>query len=274
VPGSRPTEVQPARARAKRQATSDGVPPTVFELVGVTSDECLHPRADAFAPQDDGRAGPLHRLRQHVGLADDVVATFEAERVGCQQAIDDGDLFFESLPAAIDIVEPEPEACVLFFPPSRAHADLDPSAADVIDGRGRLREQGRLTERHGRHERSQTERAGSGGEGAEQRPGVGGSSPAHAVRAEVVVGAEQTLEAEVFTGLGQPQPVGPRHALLALDHHAEPHPGSVSAVPDETTSYLSEGQRALRAVLLGLALGLVLVVLRKRSRPAPPFAAG
>jgi hypothetical protein len=42
---------------------------------------------------------------------------------------------------------------------------------------------------------------------------------------DVVVGAEEALEADPLAGLGEGDPLRPGDVLLALDHQAQPHGG-------------------------------------------------
>jgi hypothetical protein len=86
-----------------------------------------------------------------------------------------------------------------------------------------------------------------------------------------VVGPEQALEAGPFGEIGERTPVRPRHALLAFDHQARTHAGSLSAVPpptgppiDPPAAFLTERQRQVRAASLGALLGLFLAALARR----------
>src|SRR5262249_23628581 len=138
-------------------------------------------------------------------------------------------LLLETLPSSFHVLEREAELRVLFLPPSRTHPDLHATAADLVDRRDGLREQPRGPERDGRDEGSETDTRCPGGERSEQRPRGGAPPTRHATSAEVVVGAEQPLEAEPFTGVRDREPVVPAHALLALDHHAHTHRRSLAA---------------------------------------------
>ena len=54
--------------------------------------------------------------------------------------------------------------------------------------------------------------------------------PETPVAAEVVVGAEQSFEADALGEVGERAPVAPGDALLALDHQTRAHVGSLSAM--------------------------------------------
>jgi hypothetical protein len=83
-----------------------------------------------------------------------------------------------------------------------------------------------------------------------------------------VVGPEESLQAQTLAGLGQAEPVLPGDALLPFDHQACPHARSLSGVGDPyapaAPRHLSEAERAVRALGLGLVLGVVLAVLGHR----------
>src|SRR5437867_3483235 len=61
--------------------------------------------------------------------------------------------FLQPRPAFMDVEEREAELRVFLLPPARAHPDLDAAVADLVDGRGRLREERRGAEGHRRHQR-------------------------------------------------------------------------------------------------------------------------
>ena len=85
-----------------------------------------------------------------------------------------------------------------------------------------------------------------------------------------MIRAEQAFEPQPFASVGQAEPVAPRDPLLTLHHQAGAHPGrslAVMAAPDDVAhdpGHLSEGERAVRALTLGAALGLVLAFLARR----------
>ena len=207
---------------------------------------------------------PLDGSGQHLRILEHVVVAAEREAVLGQEAVDDRDLFLEPLPAPVDIEEGEPELRVLLLPPPGPHADLDAALADLIDRDRGLRQERRRPEGHRRDERPEADPAGPCGERAEDGPGIGGPPPGDAGCAEVVVGPEQPFESEALGGVGERAPIGPGHALLALDHQAGTHPGSLSGMSEPAVP--TERERAIRALLLGAVLGAVLAVLGRRAR--------
>src|SRR5206468_10136833 len=159
------------------------------------------------------------------------------------------------------------ELGVLLLPPAGAQPDLDAPAADLVDGRGRLRQQRRLAERGRRHERAEPDARRASGECAQQRPGVRRAASRDAPGAEVMIGSEQSLVAEPLARLREREPVRPPHALLALDHHARTHLGSLATM-SERADAPSEMRRVARAVVLGLVLGTLLALLSRTRRRA------
>jgi hypothetical protein len=79
-----------------------------------------------------------------------------------------------------------------------------------------------------------------------------------------MVRAEEAFEAKTFARIGQLAPIAPGHTLLALDHEARPHAGSLSGVSELRVP--SERERGARAVMLGVLLGVVLAALAGRQR--------
>ena len=114
-------------------------------------------------------------------------------------------------------------ALVLVRVPARAHADLDPAAAQLVDGHGDLGEVARRPERHGRDEDAEPDPARVPRQASEHRPGVGRRLVGLAREALVVVGPEERLEAGRLGPLHDRKLVGVGEAHLGLGHQCEPH---------------------------------------------------
>ena len=91
--------------------------------------------------------------RTQLAVAGDVVAALEVDGALPQQRADDREGLLEPRHA---MVEGEPEGAVLDLVPARAQAEHEPPAADLVDGRGELREDGRLVEAGRRDERARS----------------------------------------------------------------------------------------------------------------------
>ena len=161
-----------------------------------------------FAPaHDEPRPRLLHRRR--AGLAPDPL---------------------DLLDLALELVEPlrhgrerKAERLVLVLVPAGADAEVDAPAGDVVGGQRELGQDGGGAERDRRDQRAEPDPLGDRGERADRAPGV---ERAVALRErQVVVGAQQRLEAAALGGAREREPVVPADALLPLDHQREPHRG-------------------------------------------------
>ena len=123
----------------------------------------------------------------------------------------------------LDRREGQAELAVLDVVPAGAHADLDPSAAHLVDRRHDLGEAARMAERHRRDEHAQADPIGVTGEAGHDRPGVRGRLPGRTREARVVVGAEEGLDAVRLGALGDRDVVAVAEALLRLEHEGEAH---------------------------------------------------
>src|SRR3954467_12778763 len=68
------------------------------------------------------------------------------------------------------------------------------------------------------------------GERVDRGPRVERAAVVPALNREIVIGAEEALEAGALGGAGKGGPVAPRHVLLPLDHQADTHQPSASTV--------------------------------------------
>jgi hypothetical protein len=93
----------------------------------------------------------------------------------------------------------------------------------VVGGDDELRDLGRVAERDRRDQRAEVQRRRARGERVDDGPRVERAALVDAAEVEVVVGAEQGRDAVLLAGARERHPLGPRHALLALDHQAEIH---------------------------------------------------
>ena len=144
------------------------------------------------------------------------------------RADDDLDLLREELEALLALGEREAVRLVLALVPARAHPDLDAAARDVVDRDGHPREHARVAEGRRRDHRAEADPLRERREPGERRPRVVGVGVRPDDR-RVVVGAEEALEPVLLREAREAHPVVPGHALLALDHQAEPHALSTSS---------------------------------------------
>ena len=117
---------------------------------------------------------------------------------------------------------------VLGLVPAGADPELDPAAGDVVDRDDVLRQHRGRPERDRRDHRPEPDPLGHRGERGQRRPGVERARGRAAEDGEVVVGAEQPLEADALGGAGERAPLLPGDALLSLDHQAETHSRNLS----------------------------------------------
>jgi hypothetical protein len=215
VAGSRPASAQSARSRPRCGPISAGGEVEVV-LVGVPRGQTRCP-APAPAADDDGRAG-----RQPV------VASGVRDRLafrGVPQAGDNGELFLEAVEAFTEARERNAVRAVLQLVPARVEAECDPASAHPVDLRDHPPRRSRQPERGRRHEGAQPDPARLPGRRPERHSRVGGTGqPPRAAHSEVVVRAEEPVEAEVVGGPA-PDVTPPRRARV----HARP--GEVRARP-------------------------------------------
>ncbi len=119
--------------------------------------------------------------------------------------------------------EREPVGLVLGRVPAGAHAELDAPAGDLLRRHDGLGEHRRRPEGDRRDERAEPDPLRPRRERRDRRPRVERAGLAAADDREVVVGAEQPLEARRLAGLGEREPVLPGDPFLALDHEADAH---------------------------------------------------
>ena len=169
------------------------------------------------------RMRALHRLGLRVEVAHRPVLPRERERPLGPRAVDDLELLAHPVHALAQRREGEAVGDVLGLEPARPEPELHAPARDVIGRHDELREHGRMAERGGRHERAEPQRVRHRGEPGDRPPGVQRAARLAAEHGQVVVGAEERLEAEPLARAGQLEPVLPGDVLLALDHHGEAH---------------------------------------------------
>ena len=181
----------------------------------------------AAAAHDQRRMRRLDGLRVWVGVGKPVVLALERERLTLPLPVNHLELLGEDVHALARRGEREAVVLVLRPVPARPHPHLDPSARDLVDGHGGLGEHRRMPEGRRRHERAQPQRRGHRGETGQRRPGIERAAFLRAHDGAVVVGAEQRLVPVLLARARERNPVVPGHALLALDHHAQPHSWNV-----------------------------------------------
>ena len=139
------------------------------------------------------------------------------------QAVEHGQLVFDGVHALAERRERQSELAMLELVPPGPDADLDTTTAHLVRGRDDLGEGARVPERHGRHERAETDPVRLPGQARDDGPGVRRGLVGPAREAGVVVGPEEGLEPVGLSALGDGDllPVG--QTLLRLDHQHEPH---------------------------------------------------
>ena len=135
----------------------------------------------------------------------------------------DLELLGEHLDAHGCLREGEAEGAVLALHPACAEPELDPPAGHVVGGGGRVREERGCAEGGGGDERAEPKPRRACGERSDRRPGVVRDVRALVRLRDVVVGAEQRVDAVRLAGLRERAPLLPGHALLPLDHQRDAH---------------------------------------------------
>src|SRR5215208_3744161 len=108
-----------------------------------------------------------------------------------------------------------------------------------------------MAEGRGRHERAEPEALRDRGEPADRAPRVERPQIPGLLDGEVVVRAEEGLDARPLARLGQRDPVVPADALLALDHHGEAHAvGRYSARPMELRPPVPDDAHAVLGLIV------------------------
>ena len=176
------------------------------------------------AVRPDRAARHVHRLRpeERVLHVDRVTLERPAVRLA-PQPVQDGELVLEQVGTFVDRREGQPVLAMLEVVPAGPDADLDATAAHLVDGRHDLREVAEVPERDRRDQHAQPDPVGLAGQPGEDGPGIGGRHAGGSREARVVVGAEERLEAVGLGALGHGHLVAVGHALLGLDHQREAH---------------------------------------------------
>ena len=139
------------------------------------------------------------------------------------EPVDDLELLGEAREPLARLGEREAVGAVLALHPAGAEPELDPPAGDVVDGRGRVREQAGQPEGRRRDERPEAERRRARREPGERRPGVVRDVPGLVRLRDVVVGAEERVDPVRLARVREVAPLLPGDALLALDHQRDAH---------------------------------------------------
>ena len=139
------------------------------------------------------------------------------------QPCDDGQLLTEPLEPLPYGGERNPIGLVLFFEPATAEAKFDTAEAHFVDLRHRDRQRARVSERCGAHQCAQPYARCFAGDCTQRHPRIGRSRLAATAHGQVVVGSEESCEAEPFGELGDGELVSVAGALLWLDEDTEFH---------------------------------------------------
>jgi hypothetical protein len=178
--------------------------------------------------------GLLRGLRQRLAGVQPVVGALERNLVliSIPEPVHDLDLLGQELDPLGVGWEREAERAVLPLEPARPDPELDATPGDVVRRHDGLRQERRMSERDRRDHRAEPDALRDGREGREGRPRVQRASFSRIVEREVVVRAEQTVEAVPLAGSGEVDPLVPADPLLALDHQEDVHvPPSGSSTP-------------------------------------------
>lgn len=221
------------------------------ELVGVL---CGQPRGAGGAVAADEHGDLLLRgLGQRGRVREVVVGAVEVEGLAefrRPEAGDDLQLLLEA--GELLLGERDAVGLVLLLEPAGAEAELDAAAGHLVDLRDLDGEHAGQPEGTGGHQGAEPDALGLTGESGQGEPGVGGAWQAVAgAHAEVVVGTEEGVEAEVLGGLGDGEQRVIGGPLLGLGEDAEIHASILHAgVGGEAVGPLSRavpGRVKLRA---------------------------
>ena len=139
---------------------------------------------------------------------------------------DDGEVVLEPLEPLTGRRERDRVGPVLVVEPAGADPQLHPTPAHRVDLRDRDGEGTGVPEGHRRDQRAQADGGGLAGDGAQGHPGVGRARLAGArAHLEVVVRAEEGVEAQLLGRLGHRQLGLVGGTLLGLDEDAQVHGG-------------------------------------------------
>jgi hypothetical protein len=161
-----------------------------------------------------------------------VVAALVGERGADRrgpQARDDGQLVLEALEALAERREGDGVGLVLGLVPAGAEAQLDAAAAHLVDLRHRDGERARMAEGGRGHQRAQPDALGVSGQAGQRDVRVGGArEPGDAAHLQVVVRAEEGVEAQLLGQARHGEQIVVRGALLGLGedpqlHHRAPY---------------------------------------------------
>ena len=156
---------------------------------------------------------------------------------------DDRQLFLEPVEPLAGRRERDAVAGVLLLEPARSQPELDPATAHLVDLGHLDRQRSRVPEGGRRHQRAQPDRGRLARQAGQRRPGVGRAGRPVDAHREVVVGAEERVEAEVLGSPGHPEELVVGRALLGLGEHTKIHANTVGAAPQRPTQCFRASQR-------------------------------
>src|SRR5581483_6570330 len=178
---------------------------------------------------------------------------------------DDGELLLEHLEARADGREGDAVGSVLLVVPPGPEAELHPATAHGVDLGDSDGQGPRQAERHRCDEGAEADPLGVAGQPRQGRPRIGrAGEPGPAAEIDVVVGAEEGVEAQPFGGACDREQLVVARPLLRFGEDAKVHGLCLAlfdvAASDSSDTYRIGGMRvSLRAKLIG-ALVIVLVV--------------
>src|SRR3954452_5620980 len=187
----------------------------------------------------------LHGLRPRVEPLESIVVPGEVERMFGPLPVDDLELLGQNRHPLTHRREREAVGGVLGLEPAGPDAELDAAAGDVVRRDHGLGQHARVAEGRGRDEGADAQRGRDRAQRRHGAPGIERAALGVLVDGEVVVGAEKRVEAEPFARLRERDPVGPRDALLAFDHEADPHRHSFPRSPAGTNGLQIEAPGAI-----------------------------
>src|SRR3954453_665551 len=156
----------------------------------------------------------LHGLRPRVEPLESIVVPGEVERMFGPLPVDDLELLGQNRHPLTHRREREAVRGVLALEPAGPDAELDAAAGDVVRRDHGLGQHARVAKRRGRDESPDAQRGRDRAQRRHGAPGVERATLGVLVDGEVVVGAEERVEAEPLARLRERDPVGPRRAPL------------------------------------------------------------
>jgi hypothetical protein len=128
--------------------------------------------AVALAADPDGRVRPLERRRVADGAVDGIVPALEARARLRPHPPDDLDPFRELVDPLPDARERDAVGAVLVLEPARPQTEIEPAAADDVQGGRHLGQDRRGAVRVAEHARAEAQTARVAGQRGERRPAL------------------------------------------------------------------------------------------------------